>query len=36
MAKTASGKRAKIIHEYLGYIRQLGVGSSRNAVSDGR
>ena len=28
MAKTASGKRAKIIHEYLGYIRQLESGQA--------
>ena len=28
MAKTASGKRAKIIHEYLGYIRQLASGQA--------
>lgn len=28
MAKTASGKRAKIIHEYLGYIRELESGQA--------
>ena len=28
MARTASGKRAKIIHEYLGYIRELQSGQA--------
>lgn len=28
MARTASGKRAKIIHKYTGYIRQLESGQA--------
>ncbi len=28
MAKTTSSKRIKIIHEYLGYIRELGRGQA--------